>query len=199
VIHSQRERILDAVAQLSMLKGYASTSVEDVAAHAAISLAAFYEHFADKDDAFLVAYEVGHGKAQAIVERVHDSQPDWPHAVRAGVAALLEFLASEPAFTHLALVDALIAGPRIADRANKGILQYAQLLAPGVERTKPDREPPPIAIEAIAGAIFELCLAYATQGHVARITELTPWATYLALAPFTGTDTAGQLATEPAR
>ena len=62
---------------------------------------AFYEHFADKEDAFLVAYEVGHGKALASVERAYMAESDWRLAVRAGIGALFGFLASEPSFAHI--------------------------------------------------------------------------------------------------
>jgi AcrR family transcriptional regulator len=197
LVHSQRERILDAVAQLSAEKGYANITLDDIADRAAVSLQAFYEHFADKEDAFLVAYEVGHGKGRAIVERAHDAAPDWPHAVRAGITALLEFLASEPAFAHMALVDALIATPRTAERSNKGIVRYAELLAPGLDEAPASSRPPEVTIEAIAGGLFELCLTYTVQGHVAELSELTPWATYFALAPFIGPERAGQVAAEP--
>src|SRR6185437_13877783 len=61
VVQSQRARILDAVTNLTAQDGYASLKVEEIAERAAVSLVAFYEHFADKEDAFLVAYEVGHG------------------------------------------------------------------------------------------------------------------------------------------
>jgi AcrR family transcriptional regulator len=199
LVHSQRERILDAVAQLSAEKGYANVTLEDIAEHAAISLQAFYEHFTDKEDAFLVAYEVGHGKSLALVERAHDAAPDWPSAVRAGIAALLEFLSSEPPFAHMALVDALIATPRTAELANRGIVRYGQLLAPGFDEASTENGPPQLTIEAIAGGIFELCLTYTAQGHVRELTELAPWVIYFALAPFVGTEVAGRVATERAQ
>jgi AcrR family transcriptional regulator len=196
LVHSQRERILDAVAQLSAEKGFTNLTLEDIAGRASISLQAFYEHFAGKEDAFLVAYEVGHGKALALVERAHDAAPDWPNAVRAGITTLLEFLASEPAFAHLALVDALIATAQTADRATKGFAQYTELLAPGFEQAPDDSKPPAVSIEAIAGGIFELCLTYTVQGHVGELTELAPWVVYFALAPFLGTEVAGRVACE---
>jgi AcrR family transcriptional regulator len=197
VVHSQRERILDAVAQLSATRGYAAFTLDDIVTHAAVSLRAFYEHFADKQDAFLVAYEAGHGKGLAIVERAYDSQPDWPTGVRAGIQALFEFLAGEPAFAHMALLDALIATPRTAERSNKGMVPYAELLAPGLDEAPADKRPPEIAIEAIAGGIFELCLTYTALGHTAKLTELTPWATYFALAPLIGPEQAATIATTP--
>jgi AcrR family transcriptional regulator len=196
LVHSQRERILDAVAQLCAEKGYANVTLDEIAERAAVSLQAFYEHFTDKEDAFLVAYEVGHSKGLALVERVHDAAPDWPAAVRDGITALLEFLASEPAFTQMALVDALIATPRTAERSSKGMVRYAELLAPGLEEARDGSQPPAVTIEAIAGGIFELCLAYTVQGHVGELTELAPWVIYFALAPFIGTEKAGQVASE---
>jgi AcrR family transcriptional regulator len=196
VAHSQRERILDAVAQLSAQKGYAAFTVEDVAAHASVSLKAFYEHFADKEDAFLVAYEVGHGKGLAIVERAYDAEPDWRAGVRAAVAALFDFLASEPAFAHMALVDALIATPLTAARSNKGMIQYTELLAPGLDEARGEKPPTAVAIEAIAGGIFELCLSYTARGHISELSELAPWATYFALAPFVGAENAATVASE---
>jgi AcrR family transcriptional regulator len=194
IIHNQRERILDAVAQLSAEKGYANTTVEDIGERASISLQAFYEHFANKEDAFLVAYEVGHDKGLALVENAHDAAPDWPEGVRDGILALLDFLASEPAFAHLALVDALIATPRSAERANKAIVQYGELLAAGFAETPIGQGPPDVTVEAIAGGIFELCLTYTAQGQAGRLTELAPWVIYFALAPFIGTEAAGGLA-----
>ena len=196
LVHSQRERILDAVAQLSAESGYANMTVNAIADRAAVSLQAFYEQFADKEDAFLVAYEIGHSKSLALVERAHDAAPDWPSSVRAGITTLLGFLASEPAFAHMALVDALIATPRTAERANKGNVQYLELLAPGFDEAPEASKPPVVSIEAIAGGIQELCLTYTVQGHAGQLTELAPWVIYFALAPFIGPEAAGRVACE---
>ncbi|HEY3970888.1 MAG TPA: TetR/AcrR family transcriptional regulator, partial [Solirubrobacteraceae bacterium] len=100
VVHNQRERILDALANLAVAKGFGATTIPEIVQEAAVSVQAFYEHFSGKEDAFLVAYELGHRKALAIVERAYEVQDDWPTAVRAGVAMLLEFLAAEPAYAH---------------------------------------------------------------------------------------------------
>ena len=135
VVHSQRERVLDAVANGVAQNGYAALTVEGIAEQAAISLQAFYEHFAGKEDAFLVAYEVGHARGLSIVERAFATQPDWRLGVREGILALFDFLATEPAFAHLALVEALTATRHTAERATDGVAAYAELLIPGVEQT----------------------------------------------------------------
>jgi AcrR family transcriptional regulator len=57
VLASQRARMLDAIAGAVADKGYARTSVADVLARARVSRETFYEHFRDKEDCFLAAYE----------------------------------------------------------------------------------------------------------------------------------------------
>jgi AcrR family transcriptional regulator len=198
VVQSQRERILDAVTNLTARDGYAALRVEGIAEEAAVSLVAFYEHFADKEDAFLVAFEVGQGKALAIVESAFVAQSDWRLAVRAGIAALFDFLASEPSFAHLALLDALIATEHTAQRSRAGVDAFAQMLAPGMAQTGGE-PPPPVTIEAIAGGLFEVCLHYALAGRIGDLPEAIASATYIALAPFLGGEEAARIATERPR
>lgn len=197
VAYSQRARILDAVTNLTARDGYASLKVEEIAEQAAISLVAFYEHFEDKEDAFLVAFEIGHGKALTMVERAYAAQSDWRFAVRAGISALFEFLASEPALAHIALVDSLIATPSSLGRSNVGVSAFARMLVPGMEETREPAPPAPITVEAISFGIFDLCLHYALTGRIRELPELTPTATYIALAPFLGGTEAARIALAP--
>jgi AcrR family transcriptional regulator len=190
VVHSQRERILDAVANITAAEGYAALNVERIAEEAAVSLAAFYEYFVDKEDAFLVTYEVGHAKGLAIAERAYFAESDWRFGVRAGIAALFEFLASEPAFAHIALIDTMIATPLTAERSNVGVSSFARMLVPGRDEAPGQSARPPVTIEAIAGGVFELCLHHT----IGEVPELTVAATYIALAPFTGSDEAAKVA-----
>lgn len=198
VVHSQRERILDAVANLTAAEGYAALKVEDIVEQAAVSLKAFYEHFTGKEDAFLVAYEIGQGKGLAFTEQAYTAEPDWRLGVRAGIAALFEFLATEPAFAHIALIDALIATTRTAERSNAGVRAFARMLVPGAEEAPEQGPAAAVTIEAIAGGVFELCLHYALEGRIHELPELTASATYVALAPFLGPEEAARIAIEPA-
>jgi AcrR family transcriptional regulator len=196
VVHSQRERILDATANLSSARGYGAFTVDDIAEEAAVSLQTFYEHFTDKEDAFLVAYEAGHSKGLAMVERAYDAAPDWRSGIRAAIAALFDFLASEPSFAHMALVDALTATAQTAQRSHRGTTSYAQMLLPGFEESPVQHGSRQLTIEAIAGGIFELCFGYALQRRTSELSELVPRATYFALAPFVGAEQAARIATE---
>jgi AcrR family transcriptional regulator len=198
VVHNQRERILDAVTNLTASNGYGNLTVEDVAAEASVSLQAFYEHFESKEDAFLVAYELGHAKGLAYVERAFAEAPDWRTGVRDGLSSLIGYLASEPAFAQLSLMGATVATPRAYELSNRGVAAYARLLAPGFEEVPKRKRPPQIAIDAIAGGLQEMFMHYAAQGRIEDLPELTADATYVALAPFIGAEAAARVAVEPA-
>ncbi|MGH2911901.1 MAG: TetR/AcrR family transcriptional regulator [Solirubrobacteraceae bacterium] len=184
VVHNQRERILDALANLSATKGYGATTIPEIVREAAVSVQAFYEHFSGKDDAFLVAYEIGHRKALAIVERAYESQEDWPQAVHVGIAALLEFLASEPSYAHLALIDALTASPKAATVAYEGMNGYAGMLEPGLELAGTEHPAAPVAVEATTCTLLELCFVYVADERTRELPTLIDLACNLALRPF---------------
>jgi AcrR family transcriptional regulator len=194
VVHNQRERIMDAVANLVAANGYAGLSVDGIVREAAVSWHTFYEHFGDKEDAFLVTYEVGHAKGLAVVEEAYASEPDWRRGVRAAMGALLRFLASEPAFAHLALVDCLVATDTSAERSSAGASGFAQLLVPGLEELPRELRPPAVTVDAVTGGIFELCLAYTLHGRTRELPGLAPTLSYFALTPFIGAQDAARLA-----
>ena len=197
VEHSQRARILDAVANLTAGEGYASLKVEDIAEQAAVSLNAFYEHYGSKEDAFLVAYEIGHGKGLSLVERAYASESDWRLSVRAG----------DRRAVRVSRDGAVVRPHRAAGRADRDAA-HRRALEPRHEGVRADararpgrgarREPrAAVTIEAIAGGIFDLCLHYALQGTIRELPELTASATYIALAPFIGGEQAAQIALGP--
>jgi AcrR family transcriptional regulator len=196
-LHSQRERIVDAVANLTAAGGYADLTVEKIAGEAAMSLQTFYEHFKSKEEAFLFTYEVGHARGLALVERAYAAQTDWPNGVKAAVSTLLRYLGSEPAFASVALLHMLIATPRTAERANAGISEYLSVLEPGFEETSEHRRPPAITIEAIGGGLFELMYHYVMLDRVHEMPDVITHATYVALAPFVGPEQAAKVAIEP--
>jgi AcrR family transcriptional regulator len=189
--HLNRERILDAVAQLISEEGYVPLTAQRIAERADVSERAFLAHFESKDDAFATAIEVGHMKAMAVVSRMHESATDWRTGVRDAVYALVEFLASEPCFTRMAFVDAPLAGPRMARRTHEHAVGYARLLLEGAPQR---RRPPEVAPEAAVHGLFELAFHYAVQHRAPELLGATHEATYLMLAPFVGVSEAAELA-----
>jgi AcrR family transcriptional regulator len=193
VSHSNRERILDAVTQLAATRGYTALSAQAIAEHADISERTFLAHFKSKDEAFIAALEIGHMKGQALVDRARSSTSDWRAGAREAIHALIEFFASEPYFTRMALVEAPLAGPKLTRRTHEHANAYARLLFEGVPQR---RNPPEVAPEAIAHGLFELAFHHAAQGTVEELIHARPFATYLAMAPFLGVSDATEAALE---
>jgi AcrR family transcriptional regulator len=189
--HANRERILDAVARLNAERGYTSLTAQSIAERADVSERAFLAHFKDKDDAFAAAVELGHMKGQAIVERARLDTADWAGGVRNAVHALLEFLGSETYFTRLAFVDAPLAGPAMARRADEHAGAYARLLLEGAPQR---RRPPKIAPEASVHGLFELAFHHAAQRKAAELPRVAREVAYLVLAPFLGVTEAADTA-----
>src|ERR671932_1794815 len=73
VLASQRERMIDAVAATVARKGYVATTVGDVVARAGVSRKTFYEHFQDKEDCFLAAFDTG---VDLVLGAIHAAQPE---------------------------------------------------------------------------------------------------------------------------
>lgn len=191
VAHNQRERIFDAVANLTAEKGYPALSLEEIVAEAAISLQTFYQHFDNKEEAFLATFEMGHAKATAAINSSLDLKLSWQQNIRRGLSALLEFLASEPAIARLACVDILIAYPHVTGRVNEANFSYIELLDIGPDNTYPNT-PAAVMREASVGAIFELLHNYVLRGRTERIPELIDYAMYLVVTPFAGREAAAR-------
>jgi AcrR family transcriptional regulator len=190
VIYNQRERIFDAIANLTAANGYSSLSLDEIAAEAAVSLQTFYTHFANKEEAFLATYEVGHAKSIAFVTQTLAVQSGWIEAMRAGTRALLEFLASEPSYAHLACVDMLIAYPHAANRLEEANAFYTQLLSLRVGKDAPSLPAAPIVGEATIGGVFELLHDYILHGATGELEELAEHIVYIALTPLIGAENA---------
>jgi AcrR family transcriptional regulator len=195
VAHNQRERIFDAVANLTAAKGYPALSLEEIVAEAAISLQTFYEHFDNKEEAFLATFEMGHAKATAAINRSLDMRLSWAQNVRLALNALLEFLASEPSIAKLACVDILIAYPHVMGRVNEANFSYIELVDIGPDDSYPNM-PPAVMREACVGGIFELLHDYILHGRTQRVTELVDYAMYIVITPFAGGEIAGRAVVE---
>jgi hypothetical protein len=92
------------------------------------------------------------------------------------------------------MVIPFFATPITAERSNIGVGSFARMLVPGVAEAPGQSARAPVTIEAIAGGIFELCLHHALRGEIQELPQMLPSATYVALAPFVGSEDAAHVA-----
>src|SRR5213080_4602099 len=76
VLASQRGRMLGAMADAVASKSYAATTVADVVAGAGVSRKTFYEHFRDKEECFLAAFDAGVGLVLEAITAARPAQGD---------------------------------------------------------------------------------------------------------------------------
>jgi AcrR family transcriptional regulator len=154
VVTSQRDRLLDAMAQSCAAKRYADVSVADIVAQARVSRSTFYEIFPDKEACFLAAYDAILGRfVTEVIKACQDPELTWPEQIELGIEAALDFLAAEPAFARMCIVDMFSAGPSALERYLSAVRLIANFVDGG--RTQmPDREgvPKSIATMSVGGA-----------------------------------------------
>ena len=126
VAASQRARLLEAVGRAVADKGFAAATIDDIVRGAGVSKMTFYEHFSDKEDCFLAAYEAAAEELFRRVRDAHGTREDWLERTRAGIVAYLRWLAAEPALARVFLIEIAAAGPEALERRERLRVRYAE-------------------------------------------------------------------------
>jgi AcrR family transcriptional regulator len=169
-----RERILEAMLVASGELGFEQVAVRHVIERAQTSRATFYKHFDGSEDCFVQAYgDAGEWLYRRLVGAAK-RRPTWREGVRAALAELLEFCATQPAIAKALLVEVHAAGGRaLAQR--RDLMERLSRALDGARREIPSRQaPPPVASDFIVGAIDTLLAAKLLDGDAARAPEMLP-------------------------
>jgi AcrR family transcriptional regulator len=191
-IDSPPDRVLRALAATVAEKGYPGATVAEIVDRAATSQRTFYENFANKEEALLAALDRGSAQMLANTLPAFRRAQDWQHAVRIAYEEMFSFGLEEPEYSRLGAVEMYAAGKRALETRDTIMEGLEALLAPGYELA-PDT--PPVAAEAIGGAIYALVYDQVKATGPESLPELVPMATYMTLAPFLGAEEAYELAT----
>jgi len=163
---SQRERLLRSV-------------IADIVRRARVSRAAFYDHFAGKEDCFLAA--TGEGR-QLMLTRVVSASRALPagtsdeEVLRAACRAYLTFLADEPAFARVFFISMPAAGAHAVDRLHAASGMFADLNRAWHQRAR-EHHPewpavPDEAYLALAGGATELVRSMVRAGRTDALPDL---------------------------
>jgi AcrR family transcriptional regulator len=190
VAQNQRERILAAVGDVTSAAGYGGMSVEDVIVSAGVSRRTFYEHFANKHEAFIAAYDAVVAQLLQGVRLAYESEATFTDRLRAGLAAFLDFIAREPAFARMCIVEALAAGPEAVRRRNGAMAAFALLIDENARELGTAFQPPALTGETIVGGIYEVVYARIVADEVPNLPSLLPELLYSALLPYVGLEAA---------
>jgi AcrR family transcriptional regulator len=187
VVSNQRERIITALAEVCAAKGYGAVTVEDIIGRAGVSRRTFYDLFSDKQDCFLLAYD-------AVVDRVfrsvdaayRASELPWPERVAAGLSALLDAFASEPAVARLVMVEVLAAGRRAVERRDEMLRRFEVFFTTGTHALPVSEAERALIARAVVGGISEALYTRIITGETERLPQSAPELLYCALVPYLG-------------
>lgn len=185
------ERAISAFAKLCADQGYQNTSVEEVVRLASMSSRTFYAHFSGKEDLMGAAIDSVCAQLIAVSMPAFSRHSQWPAGIRAGIGAMLGFLASRPAIARLLLVETYVAGDFAVERRSRAVAPLGMIVE---NNTTEWQLMPAAAYELIAGGMTQLMYREVTRGGPQSLPALAPILTYLTLAPFLGPEEASDVA-----
>ncbi|MBX3623657.1 MAG: TetR/AcrR family transcriptional regulator [Rhizobacter sp.] len=173
---SHRRRLLDAMGEAVARKGYADTTIADLAAIARVSRRTFYEHFATKEDCLVALYEAASRQSLGVLRDAIDPSHDPLTQAEQALEAYLTTMASNPALLKTLFIAILSLGP-VGLQARRRVNQHlANFILEVVNRSHDGRQHPPLQEElalSIVGGIHELVLQKVEQDRIGELPQLT--------------------------
>jgi AcrR family transcriptional regulator len=170
---TQRERLVDAMIELSARAGCQSVSVAQVGSRAGVSTATFYELFEEKEDCLLAAYRTVAERVFGQMRPVLVGEDDWSAAARVALEPLLRALQSDPDAGRLLFVEGLSGGRRIGAERKRVVGEFERLVQAFLD--SPPRGGPTLDIPATAvmGALRNIVSSHLRSHAEDRLPLLT--------------------------
>jgi AcrR family transcriptional regulator len=169
----QRERLLAATEKLIAERGAPATTIEAIVKEAGVSSVTFYEHFRNKEECFVAAFDRAVEGLRAALAEAVPAEGTWASRTQTGIAALLAALDADPARARLVFVEAQKGGPRLRARYDEALGAAAGELSD------------PLG-EAIVGGLAWLLRERLELGGGENVQDLLPRMTEVVLGPYLG-------------
>jgi AcrR family transcriptional regulator len=129
VAASQRTRLERAITELLAERGWAAITIGELASRAAVSRGAFYEHFSDKQECLLSAYDRWAGELLKSMAGGVSQDTTWDEFIDLALDGYLGALEDDSAAARAFIVEMDGAGPAARERRREAIHLFAQTLA----------------------------------------------------------------------
>lgn len=190
----QRERMLASMLRATAELGYREVNVQDVLDRAGVSRPTFYEHFENKEDCFLAAFEAAAARLRdRLSASALESTGSWRERVRFSLENLLRFIGDEPDAAMTLIVDARAACPAALIRRDELLDHFAECLDTQVRAgVSGDAPPSAMAAAGIVGGIDALLYAHLNKGETNDLESLLPSLMYFVVLPYEGHEAASE-------
>jgi AcrR family transcriptional regulator len=182
---TQRERIVRAVGRLVVERGYETLSIPAISATAGTSNQTFYEHFDNKRDAFLEAFDVSAADGLHATSEAFAAAGGGPEAIGAGLRTMLEYIAGNELFARLSFFDLQAAGPPALDRAATVMESFSAFLRPGLAPPEIDAAASDATLQAISSGTWSVIQYELAHGKAGSLPRLAPDVARIVLMPLT--------------
>jgi AcrR family transcriptional regulator len=190
IARHQRARIVNALAEETMDRGYRAVTVADIVRRAGIARNTFYDNFASKEDCFLATQDYGVEESLSRIVEAASEGEAWEDRLAAGLGAFLKLIAGAPALARTCIVEALSAGDAAQERYEQSLQAFIPLLKIGREDSPFAGDLPETLEETIIGGIFWVIYQRIVQGQTEQIETLLPDLVDFALTPYIGAESA---------
>lgn len=188
----QRERLIVAMLSAAAELGYRGTNVQDVIERAGVSRPTFYEHFTNKEDCFLAAFDTSASRLRAQLDTAASEGGEvWRDRLRSALGALLRFTSSEPDTARTLIVearaassDAVMRRVQLLDHFATCLHAQAQGLPDGGESQSP------MTASGVVGGVEALLYSRLCKGETDGIEGLLPSLMYFVVLPYEGHEAA---------
>ncbi len=189
----QRERLIVAMLNAVAELGYLGTNVQDVIDRAGVSRPTFYEHFSNKEDCFLAAFDAG---AERLVKKVETAAKKggdvWRDRVRYGLEALLRLASREPEIARAMVVEARAASAAAVRRRVELLDDFARCLDREAQELLPGPAQTAVTAAGVVGGVESLLYSRLCKQEHERLESLLPSLMYFIVLPYEGHDAAGE-------
>jgi AcrR family transcriptional regulator len=190
----QRERLIAAMLKAAAELGYRQATVQDVIDRAGVSRPTFYEHFSNKEDCFLAAFDTTATRLRERIDAAANRGGDnWRDRLRFSLEELLNFACGEPEAARALIVEARAASAEALLRRDDLLDHFAGCVDGLVREYLPGGTThSEITAAGVVGGVEALLYARLNKGRLDDIEALLPSLMYFAVLPYEGHEAANE-------
>ena len=177
-----RALLVAAVAELTVANGYARLTAPRVRARAGVSRRKFDAHFDNLEDCYMSALELRAGEALAQASRAQAAAGSREGGVYRAIAALCDYVVSDPFLVRVCLTDEFPEGGRGTRARRRLITATTELLGDSLSNSSRSTR---LVTEASLCALWSLFHRHVIREWPQR-REISATLAYVALAPSVG-------------
>jgi AcrR family transcriptional regulator len=188
----QRERLLAGMLRACAQLGYRDLTVQDVLDRAGVSRPTFYEHFENKEDCFLAAFDAAAARLRDTVGAAASEGGEcWRDRLRMALEELLRFVNADPDAARTLIVEARASCPPALIHRDELLDHFASCLDSQVRaEVTAANMISSIAAAGVVGGVESLLYDRINREETDDFESLLPSLMYFAVLPFEGREAA---------